>query len=188
MKSWVTWCSAHVWATAAGNGTVLPTHSCEVRKLTLSLSWNNKRSHVSRLIIVSPSPSHEQISALLKAWPTKWTRNSPSATTKATWWTAPAMDRDVDAGSVTLLVRLKPKSSAHWKLNTLDLRIQSHLYLLHPNSSFVFYRSVSGATNQSILPDWGGVGQNSPWHPLPLLLLWQRDWRNEMWTSADLPG
>lgn len=32
MRSWVTWCSAHAWATAVENGTVLLIHSCEVRK------------------------------------------------------------------------------------------------------------------------------------------------------------
>lgn len=33
MKSWVIWWSAHAWATAAGSGTVLLTHSSEVREL-----------------------------------------------------------------------------------------------------------------------------------------------------------
>lgn len=32
MMSWVTWCSAHAWGTAVGSGTVLLTHSCEVRE------------------------------------------------------------------------------------------------------------------------------------------------------------
>lgn len=56
----------------------------------------------------------------------KWTRNSPSATTRATWWTAPAMDRDVVAGSVTPSVRSWLISSAVGELkcwSTFQLRI-----------------------------------------------------------------
>lgn len=50
-------------------------------------------------------PHCYQTSVLWMACTMRWTRNFPSAMTKATWWTAPAMDRDVGGGSAMPSVR-----------------------------------------------------------------------------------
>lgn len=55
-------------------------------------------------------PPCYQTSALWMACIMRWTRNFPSAMTKATWWTAPAMDRDVGGGSAMPSVRSLLKS------------------------------------------------------------------------------
>lgn len=168
MMSWVTWWSAHAWGTAVGSGAASLTHSCEVRpivKVSEVRGCNGARVWQERINEVCVS--FLQISVLLTAWPTRWTRNSPNATTRATWWTAPATDRDVDAGSATPSVCL-------WLFRELK-----HTYLIWPLVTwldfvcFVFCnRSVSGTTNQNFLPDRRDVGQDHPQHPLPLLLLW----------------
>lgn len=110
----------------------------------------------------------------------------------ATWWTAPAMDRDVGAGSATPSVSISSSVGELKCERTCQLRNKTPPLLGHVWSPLLFSsgfynRSVSGATNQGVLPDRRVMGQGHSWHPLPLLLLWQRDWRDEMWTSADLP-
>lgn len=60
---------------------------------------------ISILVFNSLLPQCYQTSALWMACTMRWTRNFPSAMTKATWWTAPAMDRDVGGGSAMPWVR-----------------------------------------------------------------------------------
>ena len=119
--TWVTWWNAHAKAMAVASGAVLLTLSSEVGELTqsgLEIKLLNTfllkaihKAYSVRLehkgcVSASALPVHFQISALLMAWPTTWTRSSLSATQRDTWWTAPAMGMDVDAGSATLSVRL----------------------------------------------------------------------------------
>lgn len=47
-------------------------------------------------------------------------------------------------------------------------------------SSVSLNRSVPGATNKGIPSDWRDMGKIYPRHTIPLLLLWQWDWRDEM--------
>lgn len=125
MRSWVTWCSAHAWAMAAGNGAVLLIHSCEVRKAPtqkLQAFWVftfpiDKLVFWSILLLFC-----EQTSASSMAFTMKWTRNFPNATKRATWWTAPATDRDVAAGSATPSVRLSVDWLSHWGIRAAHHR------------------------------------------------------------------
>lgn len=66
---------------------------------------NNVFGCFSILLFNSLLPQCYQTSALWMACTMRWTRNFPSAMTKATWWTAPAMDRDVGGGSAMPWVR-----------------------------------------------------------------------------------
>lgn len=57
MRLWVTWCSAHAWATAAGNGAVSLTHSCEVRKAPrLSLRASFYLPNRQGGVLIRPTP------------------------------------------------------------------------------------------------------------------------------------
>lgn len=127
----------------------------------------------------------EQTSASSMAFTMKWTRNFPNATKRATWWTAPATDRDVAAGSATLSVRLSVDWLSHWGIRAFVVSSQIHSRFRSVMLSLYSNRSVPGTTNQGLLPDWRILGQSPPKQALPLLLLRQRHWGDELSTSGE---
>lgn len=124
----------------------------------------------------------EQTSASLMAFTMNQTRSFPSATKRATWWTAPATDRDAGAGSAMLSVCLSVHSLSWNRSICAHLRLAA---VFHPMMLFAFTnRSVPGTANQDLLRNRRFLGQSHQQHTLPLLLLWQWHWGDELSTSG----